>query len=614
MICHIHIETGQHMRNISNNNGLTVRAVAGSHCVILGIDLSAEKRKGCLGFAIQRSKLSPLDADEKSASFWMRNTHTFKEVPASDTNPAWQSTQNSPWQNFRYIDFSARPGAQYVYLVVAKYGAWNALQDGASTSVTITTENPANPETALFFNRAAATSEAYYRKFGDLSPNQMPPDQQKAAYAWLSNGLEQAILDFLAQAKDGTYALHAAVYEFQWDSLLQGLKAAKEGGAKEVTVVYHHRTPPQPARNSKKANATDSPETGSDSEDDTGTAAANDAAIARNGLSAAGVTCIQRKANPQGAIMHNKFVVLLQNGKPQAVWTGSTNWTDGGLYGQLNLGYAVHDPPVALAYETYWQALAKDTSAADSRKNAAAVGPVSSADAGKIAPGYTAVFSPQDSKTQMLNLYASICAQARFLLVCAPFELAHEIVSALEKPAAGQASYLLLDKEGSIGIGTDKGVNSAAFKAVKANLGTLISVATPLNGPLYSYQQSLLEHKESFHHVGVHIHSKIIAADPLGPDPILVLGSANYSNGSTHTNDENSLIIRGKTAIADICISEFMRMFDTYRFRYAHKDDLTHPGNPKLMLGLASDDSWTNEFYVPGSALALGRAYFAGTV
>src|SRR5207253_3110244 len=49
-----------------------------------------------------------------------------------------------------------------------------------------------------------------------------------------------AILAFLAKAKDPSFALHAAVYEFQKPELLAGLKEAAERGA-EVKVAYHAR-------------------------------------------------------------------------------------------------------------------------------------------------------------------------------------------------------------------------------------------------------------------------------------------------------------------------------------------------------------------------------------
>ena len=52
----------------------------------------------------------------------------------------------------------------------------------------------------------AAASQGYIHLFGDTDPAQSPE-----ARKWLSRGLEEAILAFLAQAKDGSFGLHAAV-------------------------------------------------------------------------------------------------------------------------------------------------------------------------------------------------------------------------------------------------------------------------------------------------------------------------------------------------------------------------------------------------------------------
>lgn len=46
------------MRVRVDNGGLTVNAVAGSHAVFLGLDLTDEVRSGCLGFAIHREDLT----------------------------------------------------------------------------------------------------------------------------------------------------------------------------------------------------------------------------------------------------------------------------------------------------------------------------------------------------------------------------------------------------------------------------------------------------------------------------------------------------------------------------------------------------------------------------
>jgi phosphatidylserine/phosphatidylglycerophosphate/cardiolipin synthase-like enzyme len=157
--------------------------------------------------------------------------------------------------------------------------------------------------------------------------------------------LEDAILNFLGKATDGKYALHGAVYEFQKDTLLKGLKDAVRRGV-EVQFAYHARQ--KPGGKDKTAD---------DNRKAIEKAGLDDHTLKKERLPVGAVK--PRKCDPQDAIMHNKFVVLLKKkGKefvPQAVWTGSTNWTDGGLYGQLNVGHAVYDEDVAAAYERYFQ-------------------------------------------------------------------------------------------------------------------------------------------------------------------------------------------------------------------------------------------------------------------
>jgi hypothetical protein len=46
-----------------------------------------------------------------------------------------------------------------------------------------------------------------------------------------------------------------------------------------------------------------------------------------------------------------------------------------------------------------------------------------------------------------------------------------------------------------------------------------------------------------------------------------VTGSANFSTASTNQNDENMLVIRGNTRVADIYLGEFMRMYNHLSFR-----------------------------------------------
>jgi phosphatidylserine/phosphatidylglycerophosphate/cardiolipin synthase-like enzyme len=48
-----------------------------------------------------------------------------------------------------------------------------------------------------------------------------------------------------------------------------------------------------------------------------------------------------------------------------------------------------------------------------------------------------------------------------------------------------------------------------------------------------------------------YIHTKYMLIDPLGNDPLVVCGSANFSRPSQRTNDENMLVIRGNMRVAE---------------------------------------------------------------
>ncbi len=50
-------------------------------------------------------------------------------------------------------------------------------------------------------------------------------------------------------------------------------------------------------------------------------------------------------------------------------------------------------------------------------------------------------------------------------------------------------------------------------------------------------------------------------------DPLVVSGSANFSENSTTKNDENTLVIKGDHRVADIYFTDFVRLFDHFSFR-----------------------------------------------
>jgi phosphatidylserine/phosphatidylglycerophosphate/cardiolipin synthase-like enzyme len=64
-----------------------------------------------------------------------------------------------------------------------------------------------------------------------------------------------------------------------------------------------------------------------------------------------------------------------------------------------------------------------------------------------------------------------------------------------------------------------------------------------------------------------YVHNKFLIVDPLSDDPIVAAGSANFSDASTRQNDENMVITRGNTRVADIYLGEFMRLYTHHAFR-----------------------------------------------
>jgi phosphatidylserine/phosphatidylglycerophosphate/cardiolipin synthase-like enzyme len=80
-------------------------------------------------------------------------------------------------------------------------------------------------------------------------------------------------------------------------------------------------------------------------------------------------------------------------------------------------------------------------------------------------------------------------------------------------------------------------------------------------------QRLLSEHLTGLNTHVKYIHTKYLLLDPLGDNPVVITGSANFSDASTRRNDENMLVIQGDKSVADIYLGEFMRLFKHFQFR-----------------------------------------------
>lgn len=543
-------------------DGVTVNVVAGTHVVSLGLDLTSARRRNCLGFAIRREDHTE---DER---YWLRGLKTFAGIDPGLGPGESVSSRRHPFQAYQWADYTAKPGHDYTYTVVPLSGTPGKLREGPRVSVRVRTESELGSIHSVFFNRGAIASQEYARRFLNIAPDKLEGDEQAAAYRWLSRGLLEALLAFIGRATGPEFALHGAIYEFKRTEVLSALRDAAARGA--ATRIVYDGIPRE-----------------------NGARAANEQAIAEHGIQA---LCIPRRL---GTLMHNKFLVLSRNGRPVAVWTGSTNISENGLFGQLNVGHQVEDEDVAAAYLAYWRELARDPESAALRTW---VGTNSPAVPLPPPAGTRTMMSPR-SGLGVLDDYAELAGTAKeALFMTFAFGMDVRFRSVYERDDR-VLRVALMEKEG----------NGPALKAARIYIAKLrqrrnVIVAVGKHKLANALDRWKEERADGIGRNVDWVHTKFMLIDPLSNDPVVVTGSANFSVNSTRANDENMLVIRGDRRVADIYLGEFMRSFTHHSFREA----LTFRNRPSS--DLATDPSvWQRKHFDPSTDHYLRRRYFART-
>jgi phosphatidylserine/phosphatidylglycerophosphate/cardiolipin synthase-like enzyme len=556
------------MRKSSTSGSLTVRAIAGTHVVLLGISVDPDARKGLMGFAVER-------LDEQSGE--RRQLPNFLLFKANDKGARPnQSSVRNPIQAFQWSDYAVQPGRRYAYTVTARYGSPKSLRDGDAVMLELRTESTERGKHAVSFNRGTAGWQAFQREFDGRDPDQVPG---RRAYAWLSRGLEEALISFLAQARGKGWAIRGALYEFNYVPVLDALWGANRRGV-DVKVLVEE-------------------------------ASKNESAIEVADIE--GVCDWRTKAK----IPHNKFFVLLKDRKPVEVWTGSTNITKSGLFGHSNVGHVVRDEKIAAAYLAYWKQLAKDPERDPLQEwTVSANGEPEQ----RLAAGGEALLPPRNSTgvvfspregIDALKWYAALMDRAEeSVFVTAPFGVSKQLRKVFENDK-DYLRYLLLDKENNRIV--------PVARSIEEDLDNEVTFGSYLGDG--NWHQWVKEHLTGFAKSVLYVHTKYMLIDALGKDPIVITGSANFSEPSVRANDENMLVIRGDTGVADVYLTEFMRLFSYFRLRKranAKKGSQAGPNpggagpSPDEPIYLADDDSWADAHYEPGSTREKERLLFSG--
>lgn len=579
----------------------TVRAYASPTAVLLAFDWEEGKNHpDFLGFAIRRSPgYAPGHAED-----FLYNKINF-EAPKKGTKQKPTGSDKAPIQKFLWWDGGINTdqrGSDLTYTVtpVLGNGPLNiSLQRNLEVSCTVRVPTIIDADgIGSYFNRAVVSSQAFREKFTDKT-------KIDAAMVWLANGLQDAIPQFLLDAKNASHEVLGAIYHLtdnRW------IVPALKNYPGEGNLVYFWKEGTAPhmvaAKPGKPAYKTKG------SPGDT----VDQYAIAI--LEQAGWTTSQRtKAN----IMHDKFLVRSRNGKAQAVLMGSANFTPEAITCQANLMHTFESEALAQLYANRHKELQSDPTVGALAKKAGWSKKIS------IGNARVRAFFPPEGKDDRHSIDECVKAvnnakSSVILCMFSPTDAA--LLDAFGKAGDnGKLLYGLLNaitdpsqskkRKQAIADGEDPGELSDSAQvqidlynrsksdhkvlaynyfrpgATPANfLPELSTIDTSKWSTVPPAKPSKGKNKKGGP-PAVHIHHKFVVIDADTDEPIIYTGSANMSNNSAHRNDENLLEITGSPTLAHTYLAEFMRLYEHFRARAIWND--MHPiDDPKKTKSTAS--------------------------
>ena len=550
------------MRTSRTVNGLKVNAISGTYVVILGISLPENMCKGLLGFAIHR-----YDHNSNEA-YYLKGMKAFAETDPGFPPGSLYLTRDHPIQSFQWADYSAKPGYKYTYTVIALKGVPGNLVPFATNKIETITESPESGDHDIYFNRGIAASQEYARRFGDRYPEDVPNNK---AFEWLSRGMYEALTDYVNSCIPGTHSLRIAAYEFNYEPFLRLLKTKLEEGV-DIKVVYDARKKIPGDRNVKIAGDC--------------------------GLDGVSI----KRTEGKSYISHNKFIVKLENKKPVSVWTGGMNFSKGGIFGHSNVAHVIEKTATAGKFLEYWSTLSDNPKTTKIKKDVELISPLPVI---PVSKGTTCIFSPRKS-LDALDLYRELALSAKNgLFMTFAFGM-NKIFKDVYRSSSAYLRFALLEKKTRP---MKKGPARQAEEQDIQNLRNMKENVFAIGSFIKrnKFDGWVKEKLTGLNRNVKYIHNKFMLIDPLSNDPIIVAGSANFSDASTIKNDENMVVIRGNTRIADIYLGEYMRLFSHYAFRESlNWRKANEPPKP-----LRKDDWWKD--YFGNSSRSSKRKYFAQT-
>lgn len=525
-----------------------------------------QKIPDCLGFAVYRTDLA---------------TNKREALPAwvgfqGQSNAGWAAQTTAVWpvQKFNWRDLTAHRGGSYSYELVpmvGKPGALKPLPDHSLTTNSVALV-PKRGSISTYFNRGILSTQSLSHKIPS-GPSGEPNYQTLESHIdqsgdplrqSLAGQMLEAVPLLLKRAASEGGQCYCALYELNDPDLVQLLT-----GNKSVHIVLS---------NTGKDDSTNQ--------------------TSRQQLHDSGVDISDRMLGGDH-IGHNKFVVYVdKSGQPQAVLTGSTNWTYTGLCAQSNNSVIVESPELAAFYLDYWKRLraAGNAQAADFRGANNEVHSVQ-VDTHDV----NLWFSP-NTRLATKPAHAAPAPSDMDEIFKAIDGARHGIIFLLFQPGTPSVMDEVLARQEAVsglfvrGAVTDpkaaQNYDVQLYHRPGEDPDTVVS-ATEIKDQFGYWQRELLKASPEAHAI---IHDKIVVIDPFSPECVVITGSHNLGYKASYSNDENLLIMRGNSAVATSYAVHVMDVYDHYRWRFT-----LHKQGDKAWSGLSTDDSWQDKYFKVGS-------------
>jgi phosphatidylserine/phosphatidylglycerophosphate/cardiolipin synthase-like enzyme len=550
-----------------------VKSYTSPTLVLLAFDWpSGDGRTDFLGFAIERTP--GFNGEPKS---WLPNRIGF-DGPKADQSDI--PSNEAPLQKFYWwdarIDTKDR-GATFSYRVIPAVGSKDALNLLEAEAKALDVQIPQVEEQGIstHFNRAVVSSQAFQKQFPELNTD----SQVKAARAWLANGMEQAVPQFLDRAAGKN--IEGAIYHLT-DEIWIMPSLTNYGGS--VSLAYNQT-----------------------SKDDT-----SDNAI--DELVKAGRPQANFNARTHANIMHNKFLVRVGAADhAEAVLAGSANFTSEGLSAQANVLHTFESPELAELYLVRKRELDGDPSLSETQNSQTGWSP-------SIAVGDATINvyfppEPKDQRASLQEIVDAVNGAKHSVLLCAYDPTDGPLLDAVIKAADDGKMVLALVNRISSHLPTGDPNRADVAAAIElwqwsekdqsvVGFGAFSAKDTPTD---FIPERVLWPHEDP--KIMVRVHHKFVVIDAEGDNPIVFTGSANFSGNSLHGNDENLLKITSCPRLAGIYMAEFLRLYEHYHARFHFERQ--QAGEKSFQL--TTDNTWSKKYFIPGSPEMKARIGMAGT-